>query len=158
MKNLFLLLFFPTLLFAQDPCYTVEGVYASKEVAESIQENYGALGVKNVQKRITFGIKQMMEDVIQDKYDLCMDGKPVEVHVTSIEAPQTGIEIGPWTKVSKKTIVTLEILMDGKVIEVEGRAKSTVEATFIDLNNDELEFSKTTFASAVKKAIEKSIK
>ena len=48
--------------------------------------------------------------------------------------------------------------MDGKVIEVEGRAKSTVQATFIDLNNDELEFSKTTFASAVKKAIEKSMK
>ena len=58
------------MLFAQDTCYTVEKVYASKEVAESIQENYGALGVKNVQKRITFGIKQMMEDVIQEKYDL----------------------------------------------------------------------------------------
>ena len=87
-----------------------------------------------------------------------MDGKPVEVHITSIEAPTTGIEIGPWTKVSKKTIVTLEIYMDGKVIEVEGKAKSTVEATFIDLNNDKLEFSKTTFASAVKKAIEKSLK
>jgi hypothetical protein len=48
--------------------------------------------------------------------------------------------------------------MDGKIIEVEGKAKSTVEATFIDLQNDQLEFSKTAFASAVKKAIEKSIK
>ena len=110
------------------------------------------------QKRITFGIKQMMEDVISDKYDLCLDGKPVEVQVTSIEAPTTGIEIGPWTKVSKKTIVILLIYMDGKIIEVEGKAKSTVEATFIDLQNDQLEFSKTAFASAVKKAIEKSIK
>ena len=87
-----------------------------------------------------------------------MDGKPVEVHITSIEAPTTGIEIGPWTKISKKTIVTLEIYMDGKVIEVEGKAKSTVKSTFIDLNDDELPFNKTTFASAVKKAIEKSIK
>lgn len=146
MKNLFLLLFFPTMLFAQDTCYTVEKVTTTVEMEEISQ------------RRITFGIKQMMEDVIQDKYDLCMDGKPVEVHVTSIEAPTTGIEIGPWTKVSKKTIVTLEIYMDGKVIEVEGKAKSTVEATFIDLNNDKLEFSKTTFASAVKKAIEKSLK
>jgi hypothetical protein len=110
------------------------------------------------QRRITFGIKQMMEDIISDKYDLCMDGKPVEVQVTSIEAPTTGIEIGPWTKVSKKTIVTLLVYMDGKIIEVEGKAKSTVEATFIDLQNDELPFNKTAFASAVKKAIEKSIK
>ena len=146
MKNLFLLLFFPTMLFAQDTCYTVEKVTTTVEMEEISQ------------RRITFGIKQMMEDIISDKYDLCMDGKPVEVQVTSIEAPTTGIEIGPWTKVSKKTIVTLLIYMDGKIIEVEGKAKSTVEATFIDLNNDKLEFSKTAFASAVKKAIEKSLK
>mgnify|MGYP001084386521 FL=1 len=47
--------------------------------------------------------------------------------------------------------------MDGKEITVEGKAKSTVEATFIDLNNDKLAFSKTTFSSAVKKAIEKAL-
>jgi len=146
MKNLFLLLFFPTMLFAQDTCYTVEKVTTTVEMEEISQ------------RRITFGIKQMMEDIISDKYDLCMDGKPVEVQVTSIEAPTTGIEIGPWTKVSKKTIVTLLVYMDGKIIEVEGKAKSTVEATFIDLQNDELPFNKTAFASAVKKAIEKSIK
>ena len=146
MKNLFLLLFFPTMLFAQDTCYTVEKVTTTVEMEEISQ------------RRITFGIKQMMEDIISDKYDLCMDGKPVEVQVTSIEAPTTGIEIGPWTKVSKKTIVTLLVYMDGKIIEVEGKAKSTVEATFIDLQNDKLPFNKTTFASAVKKAIEKSIK
>jgi len=146
MKKLLLLLFLiPTMLFAQD-CYTVKAVTTTVEMEEISQ------------RRITFGIKQMMEDIISDKYDLCMDGKPVEVQVTSIEAPTTGIEIGPWTKVSKKTIVTLLVYMDGKIIEVEGKAKSTVKATFIDLNNDELEFSKTTFASAVKKAIEKSIK
>ena len=146
MKNLFLLLFFPTMLFAQDTCYTVEKVTTTVEMEEISQ------------RRITFGIKQMMEDIISDKYDLCMDGKPVEVQVTSIEAPTTGIEIGPWTKVSKKTIVTLLVYMDGKVIEVEGKAKSTVEATFIDLQNDQLPFNKTAFASAVKKAIEKSLK
>ena len=98
------------------------------------------------QRRITFGIKQMMEDIISDKYDLCLDGKPVEVQVASIEAPTTGIEIGPWTKVSKKTIVTLLVYMDGKIIEVEGKAKSTVKATFIDLQDENLPFNKTAFA------------
>ena len=146
MKKLLLFLFLiPTMLFAQE-CYTVKAVTTEVEMEEISQ------------RRITFGIKQMMEDIISDKYDLCMDGKPVEVQVTSIEAPTTGIEIGPWTKVSKKTIVTLLVYMDGKIIEVEGKAKSTVEATFIDLQNDQLPFNKTAFASAVKKAIEKSIK
>lgn len=127
-------------------CYTIKAVTTTVEMEEISQ------------RRITFGIKQMMEDIISDKYDLCINGKPVEVQVTSIEAPTTGIEIGPWTKVSKKTIVTLLVYIDGKIIEVKGKAKSTVEATFIDLQNDELPFNKTSFASAVKKAIEKSIK
>ena len=126
-------------------CYTVTIVSTQIEMKE-ISKN-----------RIIFGIKQIMEDVISDKYELCMDGKPVIVVVKSIEAPTTGIELGPWTKVSKKTIVKLLIYMDGKEIAVEGKAKSTVEATFIDLNNDKLDFNKTTFSSAVKKAIEKAL-
>jgi hypothetical protein len=144
-KLLILLMCLPVFALSQE-CYTIKAVTTTVEMEEISQ------------RRITFGIKQMMEDIISDKYDLCLDGKPVEVQVTSIEAPTTGIEIGPWTKVSKKTIVTLLVYMDGKIIEVEGKAKSTVEATFIDLQNDQLEFSKTAFASAVKKAIEKSIK
>ena len=130
------------MLFAQD-CYTVKAVTTTVEMEEISQ------------RRITFGIKQMMEDVISDKYDLCLDGKPVEVKVTSIEAPTTGISIGPWTKTSKKTIIKMLIFVDGKKIEIEGKAKSTVKSIFIDMNNDMLPFSKTTFASAVKKAIER---
>ena len=145
MKKLLILLFLiPTMLFAQD-CYTVKNVTTEVEMEEISQ------------RRIIFGIKQMMEDVISDKYDICLDGKPVEVKVTSIEAPTTGISIGPWTKVSKKTIVTLLVYIDGKIIEVEGKAKSTVKATFIDLNNENLPFSKTVFASAVKKALEATL-
>ena len=83
--------------------------------------------------------------------------KPVNVVVQSIESPQTGIQIGPWTKVSKKTIVTLLIYMDGKVTEVEGKSKSTVKSTFIDLQNNDIPFSETSFSSAIKKAIEKGI-
>ena len=144
-KLLILLMCLPVFALSQE-CYTIKAVTTTVEMEEISQ------------RRITFGIKQMMEDIISDKYDLCMDGKPVEVKVTSIETPTTGISIGPWTKVSKKTIVTLLVYIDGKIIEVKGKAKSTVEATFIDLQNDELPFNKTSFASAVKKAIEKSIK
>jgi hypothetical protein len=145
MKNLIItLMFLPMLSFSQE-CYTVAKVGTHVEM-EEMSKN-----------RIVFGIKQMVEDIISDKYELCMDGKPVIIVVKSIEAPTTGIELGPWTKVSKKTIVKLLIYMDGKEIAVEGKAKSTVEATFIDLNNDKLNFNKTTFSSAVKKAIEKAL-
>lgn len=135
-------MFLPILSFSQE-CYTVNEVSTQIEMKE-ISKN-----------RIIFGIKQIMEDIISDKYELCMDGKPVTIVVKSIEAPTTGIELGPWTKVSKKTIVTLLLYIDGKEIEVVGKAKSKVESTLIDLNNDKLPFNKTTFSSAVKKAIDR---
>jgi hypothetical protein len=141
-KIIILLMFLPILSFSQE-CYTVNEVSTQIEMKE-ISKN-----------RIIFGIKQIMEDIISDKYELCMDGKPVTIVVKSIEAPTTGIELGPWTKVSKKTIVTLLLYIDGKEIEVVGKAKSTVESTLIDLNNDKLPFNKTTFSSAVKKAIDR---
>lgn len=141
-KIIIALVFLPILSFSQE-CYTVNEVSTQIEMKE-ISKN-----------RIIFGIKQIMEDIISDKYELCMDGKPVTIVVKSIEAPTTGIELGPWTKVSKKTIVTLLLYIDGKEIEVIGKAKSTVESTLIDLNNDKLPFNKTTFSSAVKKAIDR---
>jgi len=141
-KIIIALMFLPILSFSQE-CYTVNEVSTQIEMKE-ISKN-----------RIIFGIKQIMEDIISDKYELCMDGKPVTIVVKSIEAPTTGIELGPWTKVSKKTIVTLLLYIDGKEIEVVGKAKSKVESTFIDLNNDKLPFNKTTFSSAVKKAIDR---
>ena len=63
-------------------CYTVTKVSTQVEM-EEISKN-----------RIIFGIKQIMEDVISDKYELCMDGKPITVIVKSIEAPTTSIEFG----------------------------------------------------------------
>ena len=141
-KIIIALVFLPILSFSQE-CYTVNEVSTQIEMKE-ISKN-----------RIIFGIKQIMEDIISDKYELCMDGKPVTIVVKSIEAPTTGIELGPWTKVSKKTIVTLLLYIDGKEIEVVGKAKSTVESTLIDLNNDKLPFNKTTFSSAVKKSIDR---
>ena len=124
-------------------CYTVTKVSTQIEM-EEISKN-----------RIIFGIKQIMEDIISDRYELCLDGKPVIVVVKSIEAPTTSIELGVWSKLNKKTIVKLLVYVDGKEIEVIGKAKSTVESTFIDLNNEKLPFSKTTFSSSVKKAIER---
>ena len=132
-------MFLPILSFSQE-CYTVARVGTQIEM-EEISKN-----------RIVFGIKQIMEDIISDRYELCLDGKPVIVVVKSIEAPTTNIELGVWSKLNKKTIVKLLVYVDGKEIEVIGKAKSTVESTFIDLNNEKLPFNKTTFSSVYKKS------
>lgn len=141
MKKLLLILLFPILTYSQN-CYKVERVASKAEIEELNQ------------RRIIFGIKQMTEEVLSEKYDLCTEGKPIFVEVLSIEAPSTGISLGPWQKKKKETIVKIKVIIDDKELFGEGLAKTSVESTFLDLNDENLPFHKTTFASAVKKAIE----
>ena len=141
MKKLLLILLFPIFTYAQD-CYKVERVVSKAEVEELNQ------------RRIIFGIKQMAEEVLSEEYELCMDGKPVFVEVLSIEAPSKGVSIGPFQRKKKETIVKIKVIIDGKDLIGEGTAKTSVKSTFLDLNNEDIPFEKTTFASAVKKAIE----
>ena len=62
MKHLtFLLLILPTLLFSQN-CYEVDRVESRVEIKDISQ------------KRIIFGIKQMAEEILSEKYDLCLNG------------------------------------------------------------------------------------
>ena len=145
MKHLtFLILFLPSVLFSQN-CYRVDRVVSRVETEDISQ------------KRIIFGIKQMAEEVLSEKYDLCQSGTPIFIEITSIEAPSTGFKIGPWEKKKKVTEVKLVLIIRGELIEGIGTAKSTVEATFLDLNNENLPFSKTVFSSAVKKALEDTL-
>lgn len=141
MKKLLLILLFPILTYAQD-CYKVERVVSTAEIEELNQ------------RRIIFGIKQMTEEVLSEKYDLCTEGKPIFVEVLSIEAPSKGISLGPWQKKKKETIVKIKVIIDNEELFGEGLAKTSIKSTFIDLNDENLPFEKTTFASAVKKAIE----
>jgi|SRR5210317_913652 hypothetical protein len=141
MKKLLLILLFPIFTYAQD-CYKVERVVSTAEIEELNQ------------RRIIFGIKQMAEEVLSEEYDLCTEGKPIFVEVLSIEAPSKGISLGPWQKKKKETVVKIKVLIDDQELFGEGLAKTSVESTFLDLNDENLPFQKTTFASAVKKAIE----
>lgn len=104
-------------------------------------------------KKYTFGIKQLTEEILSEKYSICMDGKPVIVYITSIEAPTTGISIGPFMIKKKVTIVKTAVSIDGNVVEGEGTAKLSVQATFIELRDENLPFERTTFSSAIKKSL-----
>ncbi len=146
MKNLLLILTAVVLTsFTTADCYRVDKVFASVDAPE-MNSN-----------RIIFGVKQITEEVLSEKYSICQDGSPVTVEIFSIEAPTTGISIGPFTATKKETIVKIKITKDGKEYVGEGTAKTTVKSTFIELKDSNLPFEKTTFASAVKKSIVNAI-
>jgi hypothetical protein len=146
MKNTFFIfaLLMSTTMFGQS-CYTVKSV-------ENKTENPDLSS-----KRFTFGIKQITEELISDKVNLCEDGLPISVKILSIEAPTLGRNIGPFMIKKKNTIVKVVVIKDGVEYQGEGSAKLSVKASFAELRDENIPFEKSTFSSAVKKALELSI-
>ncbi len=146
MKNLFFILgiILSTTLFSQES-YTVKGV-------ENKTENPDLSS-----KKLTFGVKQITEELLSNKVSLCQDGKPVVVNILSIEAPSVGINIGPFMIKKKITEVKTEVIMNGMRYEGFGVAKLSVKAGFAELRDENLPFEKSVFASAIKKSLENAI-
>lgn len=129
---------------AQD-CYTVREI-TNKTQNESLSS-----------KKYIFGVKQMTEEILSQKYSICIDGKTVNVNILSIEAPTVGINIGPFMIRKKETIVKTEIILDGISYIGEGSAKLSVKATFAELKDENLPFEKSVFASAIKKSLQDAV-
>ena len=108
-------------------------------------------------KRFTFGVKQITEELVSNKFTICQDGKPIVVYITSIEAPSIGINIGPFMFKKKITEVKTQVVIDEKTLEGFGSAKLSVSASFAELRDENLPFEKSVFASAIKKSIEDAI-
>ena len=114
---------------AQD-CYTVKEINNKTENPDLSS------------KRFTFGIKQMTEELLGEKFTICIDGKPVVVNITSIEAPTVGINFGPFMIRKKNTIVKTEILFNDKIYVGEGSAKLSVKASFAELKDENYHLKK----------------
>lgn len=130
--------------FSQD-CYTVKEVKNNGEIE----------GVNP--KRFTLGVKQITEEILSVNKTICEDGKPVSVLIESIEAPSTGFSLGPFERKRKKTIVTLIITMDGKEFKGVGESNTDVKSTFIELQDENLPFEKSSFSSSLKKALQNAL-
>jgi hypothetical protein len=108
--------------------------------------------------KLTYGANQIVTELVNDKYSLCDNGKPVTVEILSIEAPTKGIRVGPFEFKQKKTIVKTKITMDGKELFGEGSAKTSVSSTILQLQNENLPFERTEFSSALRKSLESAFK
>ena len=146
MRKILLLigLLFVTSVYSQD-CYSVKDVKNNGDI-EGINP-----------KRFTMGVKQITEEILSVNKTICEDGKPVSVLIESIEAPSTGISLGPFERKRKKTVVTLVIVIDGKEYRGVGEANTDVKSTFIELQDENLPFEKSAFSSALKKGIQEAL-
>jgi hypothetical protein len=142
MRKLLLIpvMFLASLTYAQN-CYSVKHVESRANIE----------GVSP--KRFTLGVKQITEEVISEKYSICENGDSVSVIVLSIEAPTTGIAIGPFEMKRKVTIVTTKIIVNNKEYVGVGEGKVDVKSTFIELQDENLPFEKSSFSAALKKSL-----
>ena len=142
MRKLLLIpvMFLASLTYAQN-CYSVKHVESRANIE----------GVSP--KRFTLGVKQITEEVISEKYSICENGDSVSVIVESIEAPTTGIAIGPFEMKRKVTIVTTKIIINDKEYIGVGEGKVDVKSTFIELQDENLPFEKSSFSAALKKSL-----
>ena len=146
MRKLLLIpvMFLASLTYAQN-CYSVKHVESRANIE----------GVSP--KRFTLGVKQITEEVISEKYSICENGDSVSVIVLSIEAPTTGIAIGPFEMKRKVTIVTTKIIINNKEYIGVGKGKVDVKSTFIELQDENLPFEKSSFSAALKKSLIDSV-
>jgi len=108
--------------------------------------------------KLTYGAKQIVTELVNDKYALCDNGRPVTVEILSIEAPTKGIRVGPFEFKQKKTIVKTKITIDGKEYFGVGSNKTSVSSTILQLQDENLPFERTEFSSALRKSLESAFR
>lgn len=141
-KILFLLLLLaPVLTFAQQICVSVDSVYSTCKAKD--------LGRRDIR----FGIKQIVEDELSNKYCLSDSGDDVDVEIYYFGTPKTTLRVLGVEKTEVKTQVGVRIYYKGQKYEGIGESEVEVRAILIELVEGSLPFSQTTVSSAIKKGI-----
>ncbi len=142
MKNFILSLLFliPIMTFGQN-CVYVDSVYSTCKAKEMCRRD------------IRFGIKQIAEDELSNKYCLSESGDDVDVEVYYFGTPKTTIRVLGVEKTDMKTQVGIRITYKGIKYEGIGESEIEVRAVMIELVEGSVPFSQTVVSSAIKKGI-----
>ena len=147
MRNIILLLgmlLIGNLVNAQQ-CVYVDSVYNTAKLRE--------LGNRDIR----FGIKQIVEEELSEKFCLSDDGKDMDVEVFYFGLPKTTIRVVGVEKTESVTQVGVRIHYDGKCYEGIGESTTEVRAMMIEVREGMMPFEKMTVSSALKKAIHEAI-
>jgi hypothetical protein len=140
MKKLLLFLLLPLFSLGQE-CVKVDTVYVSAKVREFKT------------KDILFGIKQIAEEELSNKFCLSEKGAPIMVEVYYFGIPKSTFRIAGIEKSNTTTQVGVRLFYNGVKYEGVGESDVEVRAIMLEVQEGSIPFSKTTLSSALKKAI-----
>lgn len=144
MKNILIALItiLPIFGFSQtQTCVVVDSVYSTCKAKE--------LGRRDIK----FGIKQIAEDELSNKFCLSDSGNDLDIEVYYFGTPKTTLRVLGVEKTEIKTQVGIRIYYKGQKYEGIGESEVEVRAVLIELVEGSVPFSQTTVSSAIKKGI-----
>ena len=130
----------PIITIAQT-CVTVDSVYSTCKAKE--------MGRRDIR----FGIKQITEDELSNKYCLSDLGDDVDVEIYYFGTPKTTIRVLGVEKTDIKTQVGIRMYYKGEKYEGIGESEVEVRAVLIELVDGKVPFSQTAVSSAIKKGV-----
>lgn len=143
-KLLFLLFFLPIFAFGQT-CIKVDSIYSTAKVRE--------LGNRNIK----FGIKQIAEDYLSEKYCLSPTGESIWVEVYYFGLPKKTLRIAGVEKTDQITQVGIRLYYKGVKYDGRGESETEIRAMLLEVQEGSIPFEKMTVSSAIKKAIGEAI-
>jgi hypothetical protein len=142
--KLLLLLFLPLFSFAQE-CVFVDTVYVTAKLRE--------LGNKDIR----FGIKQIVEEEMSQRYCLSETGSAIAVEVFYFGIPKHTIRIVGVENTRTITQVGVRIHFNGVKYDGIGESETEIQAVLIEVKEGAVPFDKMTVRNALKKAIHESV-
>ena len=158
--KLILLLLFPLFACAQEgvtnfqranninttiSCVYVDTVFVTAKVRE--------LGTRDIR----FGIKQITEDALSEKYCLDEKGDAIKVEIYYFGIPKNTIRVMGIEKSNVITQVGVRLYHNNSKYEGIGESETEITAVLIEVKEGAIPFEKMTVSSALKKAINEAI-
>jgi hypothetical protein len=144
MKKLLFIMLFPLLGIAQN-CVKVDTIYSTAKVRE--------LGNRDIR----FGVKQILEEQLSNKFCLSDSGEKISVEIYYFGVPKKSLRVVGIERTNQVTQVGIKLYYKGKTYEGIGESDTEVRAAFIELVDGKVPFSKMTVSTAIKKAIEECV-
>jgi hypothetical protein len=145
MKQLILaFILLPFTLVAQQ-CVYVDTVFVTAKVRE--------LGTRDIR----FGIKQITEDILSEKYCLDETGEPIKVEIYYFGIPKNTLRIAGIEKSNVITQVGIRLYYKGSKYEGLGESETEITAVMIEVQEGTIPFEKMTISNSLKKAINEAI-
>jgi hypothetical protein len=106
---------------------------------------------------IRFGVRQIVEEELSDRYCITNDGDAIGVEIFYFGIPKSTIRIVGVEKTNQITQVGVRLHYKGKCYEGIGESDTEVRAVMIELVDNKVPFDKMTVSSALKKAIHEAV-